>query len=93
MVELHLHSPIRLHGVVPNYLNIGTTLPLPFILQQHEAGRFSGSSNAKDKMKHNFYCHCSDVFMVWCLGTGTILHFFNNLQCINELGYCHHYHH
>jgi hypothetical protein len=29
MVELYLHYPIRLQGVVPNYLSTGTTLPLP----------------------------------------------------------------
>jgi hypothetical protein len=29
MVELYLHSPICLHGIVLNYLSTGTTLPLP----------------------------------------------------------------
>jgi hypothetical protein len=29
MVELYLHYPICLQGVVPNYLSTGTTLPLP----------------------------------------------------------------
>jgi hypothetical protein len=27
MVELYLHSPICLHGIMPNYLSTGTTLP------------------------------------------------------------------
>jgi hypothetical protein len=27
MVELYIHSPIRPHGVVLNYLSTGTTLP------------------------------------------------------------------
>jgi hypothetical protein len=26
-VDLYIHSPIRLHGVVLNYLSTGTTLP------------------------------------------------------------------
>jgi hypothetical protein len=30
MVELNLHFPIRLHGVVLNYLSTGTTLPFIF---------------------------------------------------------------
>jgi hypothetical protein len=30
MLELHLHSPVRLHGVVPNQLSTGTVLPSPF---------------------------------------------------------------
>jgi hypothetical protein len=30
VVEQYLHSPIRLHGVVLNYLSTGTTLPQPF---------------------------------------------------------------
>jgi hypothetical protein len=29
-VDLYIHSPIRLHGVVLNYLSTGTTLPLPY---------------------------------------------------------------
>jgi hypothetical protein len=29
-MDLCIHSPIRLHGVVLNYLSIGTTLPLTF---------------------------------------------------------------
>jgi hypothetical protein len=29
-VDLHIHSPIRLHGAVLNYLSTGTTLPLSF---------------------------------------------------------------
>jgi hypothetical protein len=29
MVEMYLHSSIRLHGVVVNYLSTGTTLPNP----------------------------------------------------------------
>jgi hypothetical protein len=28
-VDLYIHSPIRLHGVVLNWLSTGTTLPLP----------------------------------------------------------------
>jgi hypothetical protein len=31
-MDLYLHSPVRLHGVVLNYLSIGTTLPLPYLL-------------------------------------------------------------
>jgi hypothetical protein len=32
-VDLYMHSPIRLHGVVPNWLGTGTTLPpLPYLL-------------------------------------------------------------
>jgi hypothetical protein len=32
MVELYFHSPIRLHGVMLNYLRTGTTLPcLPLL--------------------------------------------------------------
>jgi hypothetical protein len=31
-VDLYIHSPIRLHGVVLNSLSIGTTLPLPFTI-------------------------------------------------------------
>jgi hypothetical protein len=30
-VGLYFHSPIRLHGVVLNYLITGPTLPLPFV--------------------------------------------------------------
>jgi hypothetical protein len=30
-VDLHVHSPIRLHGVVLNYLSTGTSLLLPYI--------------------------------------------------------------
>jgi hypothetical protein len=29
MVELYLHSPTRLHGMVLNELGTGTNLPLP----------------------------------------------------------------
>jgi hypothetical protein len=29
-VDLYIHSPIRLHGVVLNYLRTGTTLPFTF---------------------------------------------------------------
>jgi hypothetical protein len=32
MVELHLHSTIRLHGLVLNELSARTTLPLPLQL-------------------------------------------------------------
>jgi hypothetical protein len=28
-VDLYIHSPIRLHGVVLNFLSTKTTLPLP----------------------------------------------------------------
>jgi hypothetical protein len=28
-VDLYIHSPIRLHGVVHNYLSTGTTLRIP----------------------------------------------------------------
>jgi vacuolar-type H+-ATPase subunit I/STV1 len=28
-VDLYIHSPIRLHGVVLNYLSTGTIVPLP----------------------------------------------------------------
>jgi hypothetical protein len=31
MLELYLHYPIRLHGVVLNYLSIWTTLPYKYI--------------------------------------------------------------
>jgi hypothetical protein len=39
MVELYLHSPIHLHGVVLNQLSTGTTLalPLPFIVLTDES--------------------------------------------------------
>jgi hypothetical protein len=30
-VDLCIHSPIRLHGIVLNWLSRGTTLPLPYI--------------------------------------------------------------
>jgi hypothetical protein len=32
-MDLYIHSPIRLHGVVLNYLSTGTTLllPLPYL--------------------------------------------------------------
>jgi hypothetical protein len=29
-VDLYIHSPIRLHGVVLNYFTTGTVLPLPY---------------------------------------------------------------
>jgi hypothetical protein len=29
-VDLHIHSPIRLHGVVLNQVSIGTILPLTY---------------------------------------------------------------
>jgi hypothetical protein len=37
MVELYLHSSMRLHGVELNYLSIGTTLPFTFqgIISNH----------------------------------------------------------
>jgi hypothetical protein len=31
MMELYLHFPIYLHGVVRNYLSTGATLPLPYM--------------------------------------------------------------
>jgi hypothetical protein len=31
-VELYLHSPMRLHGVVLSWGSTGTTVPLPFYL-------------------------------------------------------------
>jgi hypothetical protein len=31
MVELHLHSPIRLRVMMLNWLSTGTTLPLPYL--------------------------------------------------------------
>jgi hypothetical protein len=34
-LSVHIHSPIRLHGVVLNWLSTGTTLPLP--LKKHIA--------------------------------------------------------
>jgi hypothetical protein len=33
MVELYLHSPIYLHGIVLNKLSTGTTVPLPLNLE------------------------------------------------------------
>jgi hypothetical protein len=36
-VELYLHSPIRLHGVVLNYLSKGTTLPFLPLPKQDES--------------------------------------------------------
>jgi hypothetical protein len=39
-VDLYIHSPIRLHGVVLNYLSTGTTLPLPVmtVFSNHDMG-------------------------------------------------------
>jgi hypothetical protein len=34
MVELYLHSPVRLNGMVINYLSTGPSLPLP-----HKGGK------------------------------------------------------
>jgi hypothetical protein len=34
-VDLYIHFPIRLHGVVLNYLSTGTILPLPFYVTQY----------------------------------------------------------
>jgi hypothetical protein len=34
MAESYLHGPIRIHGVVLNYLSTGTTLPLHFTIKQ-----------------------------------------------------------
>jgi hypothetical protein len=31
VVDLYIHSPTRLHGVVPNELTTGTNLPLPYL--------------------------------------------------------------
>jgi hypothetical protein len=31
-VDVYIHSPIRLHGIVLNSLNTGTTLPLPSLV-------------------------------------------------------------
>jgi hypothetical protein len=40
-VDLYVHSPIRLHGVVLNYLGTGTTLPtFAFILNNHNVTHF-----------------------------------------------------
>jgi hypothetical protein len=37
-MDLHIHSPKRLRGVVLNYLSTGTTLPLLFILDHAVCG-------------------------------------------------------
>jgi hypothetical protein len=38
-VDLYIHSPIRLHGVVLNSLSTGTTLPLPLPDRHHWFGQ------------------------------------------------------
>jgi hypothetical protein len=43
MVELYLHSPTRLHGVVLNYLRADTTLSTTWsALESGSAGRYGG---------------------------------------------------
>jgi hypothetical protein len=34
-MDLYIHSPIRLHGVVLNKLSTGTTLPFTFYIMEY----------------------------------------------------------
>jgi hypothetical protein len=47
-VDLYIHSPIRPHGVVLNYLSTGTTLPLPYITFHCQNNQFEASGRTID---------------------------------------------
>jgi hypothetical protein len=51
-VDLYIHSPIRLHGVVLNSLSTGTTLPLPYsnpISYQIKEDEMGGACNEQGR--------------------------------------------
>jgi hypothetical protein len=53
-VDLHIHSPIRLRGVVLNSLSTGTTLPCPFLqswFNHHAEVTYRVNDGNKDYMQ------------------------------------------
>jgi hypothetical protein len=51
-MDLYIHSPIRLHGLVLNYLGTGTTLPsLPSLLYGSEHRTLEMAKNRLKQQK------------------------------------------
>jgi hypothetical protein len=54
-MDLYIHSPIRLRGIVLNYLSTGATLPLPYPLNKRLGGSKSRSECCGEE-KNIFPC-------------------------------------
>jgi hypothetical protein len=64
-VDLYIHSPIRRHGIVLNYLSTGTTLPLPYAMLLCTRSCWEGDINQDHVVRYKQH---SDFHTVTCIG-------------------------